>query len=128
MGTTLMPPAQTADMTRDQATAALGEANRVRLRRASLMRWMHGQSSIQSHERAAELIWPDRTLHSMLALALLQRVRQVGPTQAEQMLACAEVAPTHTVGGLTARQRAGLAALLRQRAAQLFKHTRTKTA
>jgi hypothetical protein len=42
MGTTLMPPFRTARTTRDQAIAALGEANRVRLRRASLMRWLYG--------------------------------------------------------------------------------------
>jgi hypothetical protein len=55
----------------------------------------------------------------MLALALLQRVRQVGPVQAEQMLACADITPTRTIGELTSRQRAGLAALLRLRADQL---------
>jgi len=61
MGTTLIPPFRTAPAQRDQAIAALGEANRVRIRRASLMRWMHGQSDAHSHERAAELIIePDR--------------------------------------------------------------------
>jgi hypothetical protein len=100
--------------------AALAEANRVRLRRASLMRWMHGRSAAESHERAAELILePDPTLYSMLVLELLQRVRQVGPTQAERMLELADVSPTSTLAPLTARQRAGLAALLRLRADQL---------
>jgi hypothetical protein len=33
MGTTMMPPFQTARTTSDQAITALGEANRVRLRR-----------------------------------------------------------------------------------------------
>ena len=80
MGTTMMPPFRTARTTRDQAIAALGEANRVRLRRASLMRWPYGQSSAQSHERAAELtVDPDAALSSMFVLELLGRVRQVGP-------------------------------------------------
>jgi len=120
MGTTLIPPFQTERAQRDQAIAALGEANRVRIRRASLMRWLHGQSTAESHERAAELMLePDPALGSMLALGLLERVRQVGPAQAEQMLVCAGVTPTSTVGALTPRQRAGLVALLRLRADQL---------
>jgi hypothetical protein len=110
MGTTLLPPFQTPRAQRDQAIAALSEANRVRLRRASLMLWMHGQSSAQSHEKAAELILePDPALSSMLALELLGRVRRVGPAQAERMLACADIAPTRTVGALSARRRVGLA-------------------
>ena len=40
MGTTLVPPFVTAGERQDQAMAALAQANRVRLRRASLMRWM----------------------------------------------------------------------------------------
>ena len=120
MGTTLIPPFRTARTTRDQAIAVLGEANRVRLRRASLMRWIHGSSSAQSHQRAAELILePDHAVCSMLVLDLLARIRQVGPAQAERMLASADVAPTRTVSALTARQRAGLAAVLRLRADQL---------
>ncbi|MBV9050633.1 MAG: hypothetical protein JOY58_20395 [Solirubrobacterales bacterium] len=79
MGTTLVPPFVTAGEHRDQAMAALAQANRVRLRRASLMRWMHGRSAAESHERAAELILePDPTLCSMLLLGLLQRVRRAG--------------------------------------------------
>ena len=129
MGTTLIPPFATARADRDQALAALAEANRVRLRRASLMRWLHGRSSAQSHDRAAELILePDPSLHSMLVLELTKRVRQVGPAQAERMLACADITPTCTVGTLTARQRAGLAALLRLRADQISHSDRSKTA
>jgi hypothetical protein len=128
MGTTLTPPFQAARTRRDKAIAALGEANRVRLRRASLMRWMHAQSGAQSHARAAELVVePDSALLTITVLELLQRVRQVGPVQAERMLACADIAPTSTVGGLTARQRAGLAALLRLRADQLS-HPNRRTA
>jgi hypothetical protein len=120
MGTTLTPPFQTTRTRRDRAIAALSEANRVRLRRASLMRWMHAQSGAQSHARAAELILePDPAMHTMLVPELLERIRWVGPAQAERMLACADITPTSTVGGLTARQRAGLAALLRLRADQL---------
>lgn len=127
MGTTLIPPFATAH--RDQALAALMEANRVRLRRASLMRWMYDQSRAQSHEKAAELILePDPVLHSMLVRKLLERVRQVGPAQAERMLECADIAPTYTVGALTARQRAGLAALLRLRADQLSHGTGRRAA
>jgi hypothetical protein len=129
MGTTLLPPFVTAGQRRDQAMAALAQANRVRLRRASLMRWMHGRSAAESHERAAELILePDPTLHSMLVLELLQRVRRVGPAQAERMLELADVSPTRTLDGLTARQRAGLGALLRLRADQLSCHNRRKAA
>ena len=115
MGTTLTPPFATAGTHRERQTmAALAQANRVRLRRASLMRWMHGRSPADSHQKAAELIVePDPTLYSMLVLQLLQRIRQVGPTQAERMLELADTSPTRTVGALTARQRAGLAALLR---------------
>ena len=105
--------------------AALAQANRVRLRRAALIRWLHGRSNAESHQKAAELILePDPTLESMLVLELLQRVRQVGPAQAERMLELAEIPPTRTLGALTARQRAGLAALLRLRADQLSCHRR----
>ena len=91
MGTTLAPPSATAQA-RDQAMTALGEANRVRLRRASLIRWMYGQSNAQSHDRAAELILePDAALSSMLVVDLLQRVRLVGPAQAEQLLTCSDL-------------------------------------
>lgn len=129
MGTTLIPPFATADPQRDQALSALAEANRVRLRRASLMRWLHGQSDAQSHERAAELILEsDPALDSMLVLKLLKRVRQVGPVQAERILGCADIALTFTVGALTSRQRWALAAVLRLRAAQLSHCTRQSTA
>ena len=129
MGTTLLPPFVTTSERRDQAMAALAQANRVRLRRASLMRWIHGRSAAESHERAAELILePDPALHSMRALELLQRVRQVGPAQAERLLELADVSPTSTLGAVTARQRAGLAALLRLRADQLSPRRRRKRA
>jgi hypothetical protein len=129
MGTTLVPPSVTAGTRREQAMVALAQANRVRLRRASLMRWMHGRSAAESHDKAAELILePDATLYSMLVLELLQRVRQVGPAQAERMLELADMSPTSTLGAVTARQRAGLAALLRLRADQLSSHNRRKTA
>jgi hypothetical protein len=129
MGTTLLPPFVTAGERRDQAMAALAQANRVRLRRAALMRWMHARSAAESYERAAELILePDPTLYSMLVLDLLQRVRQVGPAQAERILELADVSPTSTVFAVTARQRAGLAALLRLRADQLSPRSRRKTA
>lgn len=129
MGTTLIPPFATTGTDRDQALAALAEANRVRLRRASLMRWIYGPSSTQSYERATELILePDPALYSMLVLELLQRVRQVGPAHAERMLVCADIPLTCTVGALTARQRAALAALLRLRGDQLSHGTRSKAA
>ena len=100
MGTTLTPPFATAGTHRDrQPIEALAQANRVRLRRASLMRWMHGRFPADSHEKAAELVVePDPTLYSMLVLQLLQRIRQVGPAQAERMLELADVSPTRTVG------------------------------
>ena len=124
MGTTLIPPYATADSEPDQALVALAEANRVRLRRASLMRWLQGQSTRHSHERAAELILePDPTLNSMLVLDLLKRVRGVGPVQTERLLASADVRPTCAVGALTARQRAAIAAVLRLRANQLSRHS-----
>jgi hypothetical protein len=127
MGTTLIPPFRTAGTTRDQAIAALGEANRVRLRRTSLMRWLYGETSAQSHDRAAELIAePDAALSSMFVLDLVGHVRQVGPAQAERMLACADISPTCTVGAMTRRQRAGLAALLRLRADQLSSGDRAR--
>ena len=128
MGTTLTPPFATA-RAQDQAIAALDQANRVRLRRASLIRWMFGQSNAQSHDRAAELILdPDTALSSMLVLDLLQRVRLVGPQQADRVLTCADIGLTRTVGALTAGQRAGLAALLRLRADQLSHRNRPKAA
>ena len=129
MGTTLIPPFATASAHRHRAMAALAQANRVRLRRAALMRWLHGTSSAESHKKAAELILePDPTLDSMLVLELLQRVRRVGPAQAERMLELADISPTRTLGALTARQRAGLAALPRLRADQLSCHSRRNTA
>jgi len=128
MGTTLIPPFATRARDRDQAMAALAEANRVRLRRASLIRWMQGQSPAESHQKAAELILePDPALHSMLVVKLLKRVWRVGPAEAERMLTCADIAPPRTVGALTPRQRAGLAALLRLRADQISRHARPKT-
>ena len=128
MGTTLIPPFATADSEPEQALVALAEANRVRLRRASLMRWMQGQSKPHSHERAAELILePDPALHSMLVLDLLKRVRGVGPAQTERLLGSADIRPTCDVGALTARQRAALAAVLRLRANQLS-HSNTPPA
>jgi len=127
MGTTLIPPFAATNVHSDQALAALAQANRVRLRRASLMRWLHGTSSADSYEKAAELILePDPTVHSMLTLDLLQRIRGVGPAQAERMLELADILPTRTIGALTARQRAGLAALLRLRADQLSPPNRRK--
>jgi hypothetical protein len=93
------------------------------------MRWLYGQSSAQSHDRAAELtVDPDPALSSMFVLELLARVRQVGPTQAERMLACADVSPTCTIGAMTPRQRAGITALLRLRADQLSSRDRASAA
>jgi hypothetical protein len=74
------------------------------------------------------ILEPDPALCSMLALKLLGRMRQVGPEQAERMLACADIPPTRTVGALSARQRAGLAALLRLRADQLSQRNRRTAA
>jgi hypothetical protein len=71
---------------------------------------------------------PDAALSSMLVLDLLGRVRQVGPAQAERMLACADISPTCTIGATTPRQRAGLAALLRLRADQLSSRDRASAA
>jgi hypothetical protein len=93
------------------------------------MRWVYGQSSLQSHERAAELvIESDQAVCSMLVLDLLERLRQVGPAQAERMLASADVPPMCTVGAVTARQRAALAAVLRLRADQLSNRNGARTA
>lgn len=129
MGTTLIPPFATANAHRDRALAALAQANRVRLRRASLMRWLRGTSSAESYEKAAELILePDPTLDSMPLLELLQHIRGVGPVQAERMLELADISPTRTLGALTARQRAGLGALLRLRADQLSSRNRRREA
>jgi hypothetical protein len=71
------------------------------------------------------ILEPDPALCSMLALELLRRV---GPAQAERMLACADIAPTRTVGALSARQRAGLAGLLRLRADQVSPRNRPTAA
>lgn len=125
MGTTLLPPFATRH--RDQAMAALTEANRVRQRRASLRRWIHGQSPAQSHDRAAEFVLePDPALHSMLVLDFLALIQRVGPAQAERMLSSADIAASRTLGALTARQRAALAAVLRLRADQLHHSDRAK--
>lgn len=129
MGTTLLPLFATAGEHRDQAMAALAEANRVRLRRASLMRWMHGGSAAESHGRAAELILePDPALYPMLPLELLQRVHRVGTDTGRTTARVPDVSPTSTLRALMARQRAGLAALLRLRADQLSPRNRRKTA
>jgi hypothetical protein len=127
MGTTLVPPSVTARQREDQKMAALAQANRVRLRRASLMRWVRGSSAAESHARAAELILePDPSLYSMRVLELLKRIRRVGPAQAERLLELADASPTSTISSVTARQRAGLAALLRLRADQLSSPNRRK--
>jgi hypothetical protein len=64
----------------------------------------------------------------MLVLELLRRVRRVGPAQAERMLDLADVSPRSTLSAATARQRAGLAALLRLRADQLSSRKRRQAA
>ena len=75
MGTTLIPPFATTNAQSDRAMAALAQANRVRLRRAALMRWLHGSSNADSHQKAAELVLgPDPAVHSMLVLELLGRI------------------------------------------------------
>jgi hypothetical protein len=83
----------------------------------------------ESYEKAAEpILEPDPTVRSMLMLDLLQRIRGVGPAQAERMLELADVSPTRTHGALTARRRAGLAAPLRLRVDQLSgRNRRTAT-
>ena len=104
-GTPMPPFATAADRDQGEKIAALAEANRVRPRRASLMRWINAQSRRPPHEKAAELILePDTALHSILVLGL-ERVQQVGPAQTERMLACAGITPTCTIGALTARHR-----------------------
>jgi FMN phosphatase YigB (HAD superfamily) len=115
-----MPPVVAARM--DQRMIALNEANRVRLRRAALMRWMfYAETSQQSHVRAAELLLePDEVLAGMRVEKLLARVRKVGPVQADVMMTYAGLPDRSvTVGGLSDGQRSALAALLRSRAARL---------
>ena len=130
MGTTLVPPFVTAGDRQDQAMAALAQANRVRLRRASLMRWMHGRSAAESHQKAAELILePDPIAATRCSYSSSSSASaRSGQHRQNGLLELADVSPTSTIGALTARQRAGLAALLRLRADQLSSHNRRKTA
>lgn len=112
MGTTTVPAWA------DRCMTHLAEANRIRLGRAALLRRMWDRSPSESASFAAELVEdPPDVLCTMTALALVEKVRRVGPQAAERLLRAAGVPPAARLDGLTARQRAALAGALRFRAA-----------
>ena len=81
MGTTLIPPFATTNAQSDRAMAALAQANRVRLRRAALMRWLHGSSNADSHQKAAELVLGPDPSRAVDACAGAPRARPPSRTE-----------------------------------------------
>ena len=118
MGTTIMPP--TTGLSPEmlaQKRQALAKAERIRLGRAILLRRMSALSRRESCAMAADLVEdvPD-VLMTLPMLDFLARVRRVGDTTAEKLMAAARVGLSVTVGSATPRQRAALAGALRLRA------------
>lgn len=103
--TTIEAPART----QAQRLAALESANRVRSTRARFkLDVKRGAVSA-----ADALLDPPDWLESAKVLELLLAVPKVGRVKATRVLNLARVSPSKSVGGLTARQRAELLALLR---------------
>ena len=95
-----------------QRLVALERANRIRLARAKLKRRL----------RAGEVAAADAILHSsrdtdtMTVAELLLSQRGWGPTRSAKVLRLVSLSEKKTLGSLTERQRAMLAAVLRSRA------------
>ncbi len=92
----------------DQRMLALRRANEIRSLRAQLKRDLKaGRVSI-----AALLVEPPAWLQTMKVLDLLLALPKVGRVKAAKLLDSCRVSPSKTIGGLSERQRAELAARL----------------
>ena len=94
-----------------QRMQALERANRVRSCHAQLKR------EIERGERTATgvLLEPPELSHSMKVADLLLAVPKYGKVKVNKILVQCRVSPSKTVGGLTLRQRAEIAAMLGRR-------------
>ncbi len=92
----------------DQRMLALRSAHEIRSLRAQLKRDLKaGRVSI-----AALLVEPPAWLQTMKVLDLLLALPKVGRVKAAKLLDSCRVSPSKTIGGLSERQRAELAARL----------------
>jgi len=100
----------TPERSLDQRIDALNRANEIRTLRAQLKRDLKaGTASIQ-----ALLLDPPAYLQTAKVLEILLALPKIGKVKATKILDSCRVSPSKTIGGLTDRQRAELAALLNQ--------------
>ena len=99
---------QTRATTTPQHMRALDRANRVRLARAELKREI-AEGSRTVADVVAECPWESE---SMMISDLLMSQHRWGRTRCRRFLAAASIPETKTVGSMTQRQRACLAARL----------------
>ena len=100
----------TPERSLDQRIDALNRANEIRTLRAQLKRDLKaGTASIQ-----ALLLDPPAYLQTAKVLEILLALPKIGKVKATKILDSCRVSPSKTIGGLTDRQRAELAARLNQ--------------
>ena len=100
----------TPERSLDQRIDALNRANEIRTLRAQLKRDLKaGTASIQ-----ALLLDPPAYLQTAKVLEILLALPKIGKVKATKILDSCRVSPNKTIGGLTDRQRAELAARLNQ--------------
>jgi ribosomal protein S13 len=98
----------TPERSLDQRIDALNRANEIRTLRAQLKRDLKaGTASIQ-----ALLLDPPAYLQTAKVLEILLALPKIGKVKATKILDSCRVSPSKTIGGLTDRQRAELAARL----------------
>jgi hypothetical protein len=96
------------DRSTAQRRAALEEANRIRSYRANLKRDLAaGRANI-----AGVLAHPPREVATAKVFDLLLAAPKIGRVKADKLIRAVKIAPSKTVGGLTARQRDELLELL----------------
>lgn len=94
----------------DQRLAALDRANEIRMARAQLKRDVKaGRRSVRD-----VLLDPPDWAATMHVLDLLLAAPKVGRVKANKVLQLSRVSPSKTLGGMTTRQRVGVAAMLRR--------------
>jgi len=103
------PTIAAPERSRVQRMDALGEANRIRTKRAELKRDMKA-----GRVRARDvLLDPPEWADTMKVVNLLLAAPKLGRVKATAILRRADVSPSKTLSGLSTRQRAALAATLR---------------
>lgn len=118
MGTTMMPTSPDEQRQIRQRESALAKANRIRIARARIKAELDAVPSAESCKLAADLFWdPPEVLAKLKVMDLLLAVRGVGGVAARRLLQSAEIDDyaSKMIGGLTPKQRAALAAVLRYR-------------